>query len=130
MTKRYKKEFTELTAGGQKARLRTYEKERAERGTEQVLGRLVRDLAPSIKEIKDGAKSAYMRVAVWNAETKETDFMVISAYIAPDKVGTDYEAFYASLEKGDLVSIEFKQNGEYKNAYSVFLREKAKTKAS
>lgn len=123
MTKRFKKEFNQLTDQGQKARLNKYEEERAERGTEQVLGRLVRDLAPSIKEIEGGAKSAYMRLAVWNAETEKTDFMTISAYIAKDKVGGELEAFYASLKKGDLLSVEFKENGDFKNAYGVFLRQ-------
>lgn len=123
MTKRFKKEFNQLTDQGQKARLNKYEEERAERGTVQVLGRLVRDLAPAIKDIDGGAKSAYMRLAVWNAETETTDFMTISAYIAADKVGGELEAFYANLKKGDLLSVEYKENGEFKNAYGVFLRQ-------
>lgn len=122
MTKRFKKDFSELTEQGQKARLAKYEDERAKRGTEQVLGRLVRDLAPSIKEIAGDAKAAYIRLAVWDAEKQTTEFMTISAYIAPDKVGSDLENFYAGLKKGDLVSIEYKQSGEFKNAYNVFLR--------
>lgn len=129
-TVRFKKDFNDLTDSGKKARLRKYEEERAERGTQQDLARLVRDVAPSIKEIKDGAKSAYLRLAVWNAETQETDFFTVSAYIAPDKVGTAYEDFYAGLQKGDLVSVEYKKNGEFNNAYSVFLRQKAKKKSA
>lgn len=122
MTKRFKKEFNQLTDSGQKARLDKYEQEREERGTTQVLGRLVRDLAPSIKEIDGGAKAAYMRLAVYNTETEKTEFMTISAYIAPEKVGGDLEKYYASLKKGTLLSVEFKQNGEFKNAYGVFVR--------
>lgn len=123
MTKRFKKEFNQLTEAGQKARLNKYEEERAERGTTQALGRLVRDLAPSIKEIEGGAKAAYMRLAVWNPETEKTDFMTISAYIAPDKVGSELETFYSDLKKGDLLSVEYKENGEFKNAYGVFKRQ-------
>lgn len=123
MTKRFKKEFNQLSEAGQKARLNKYEEERSERGTTQALGRLVRDLAPSIKEIEGGAKAAYMRLAVWNAETEKTEFMTISAYIAPDKVGGELEAFYSDLKKGDLLSVEYKENGEFKNAYGVFKRQ-------
>lgn len=123
MTKRFKKDFAELTDQGQNARLKKYEEERAERGTVQVLGRLVRDLEPSIKDVADGAKAAYLRLAVWNADTQETDFMTISAYIAEDKVGGPLEDFYASLEKGQLLSVEYKENGEFKNAYNVFKRD-------
>lgn len=128
MTKRFKKDFNELTDQGQKARLQKYEDERAERGTVQVLGRLVSDLEPNIKEISDGAKSAYLRLAVWNKDTEETEFMTISAYIAPDKVGGELEQFYAGLNKGDLLSVEYKENKGYKNAYGIFLRKRNRSK--
>lgn len=123
-----KKAFNELTKSGQASRLKKYEKERAERGTTQVLGRLVRPLAPSIKPVKDGAKSAFMRLAVYNTETSKTDFMTVSAYIAADKVGGQLEDFYKSLNKGDLVSVEYKETNGFNNAYSVILRKPAKVK--
>lgn len=121
-----KKAFNELTPQGQKARLTKYAKEREERGTTQVLGRAVRDVAPSIKEVKDGAKCAYIRLAIYNKDTKETDFKTVSAYIAPDKVGGALEDYYASIQKGDLLSVEFKESNGYNNAYSVITRKKAK----
>lgn len=124
-----KKSFNELTKSGQAARLKKYEKERAERGTTQVLGRLVKDLAPSIKPVKDGAKSAFMRLAVYDVEAKTTSFMNVSAYIAADKVGGKLEEFYSSLNKGDLVSVEYKENNGFNNAYSIILRKKAKANA-
>ncbi len=119
-TKRFRKEFNELTDSGKAARLRKYEEERAERGTVRVLGRLVSK--PSVKEISGGAMNAYLVLAVYDKETEETDFITVSAYIAKDKVGTDLEAYYQNLEKGQLLSVEYKQNGDYKNAYGVFTR--------
>lgn len=118
-----KKAFKELGKSGQASRLKKYEKQREERGTKQVLARLVRDVAPGIKEIANNAKAAYLRLAVYNQEAKETKFITVSAYIGADKVGTDLEAFYAGLKKGNLVSVEYKETEGYNNAYGVFKRE-------
>lgn len=120
-TNRFKRDFNELSDSGQKARLRKYEEERAELGTTRVIGRLASDV--SVKEIAGGAKNAYLTVAVYNKDTEKTDFTTVSAYIAPEKVGSALEEFYNSLKKGQLVSVEYKENGNYKNAYGVFKRE-------
>lgn len=128
-----KKAFSELSDAGKKRRLAKYEAERAERGTDQLLGRLVRPVSLRATSKGDGSQSAYFTVAVWNANENKTDFVNMSGYVKP---GSDkLEAFYKGLTKGQLLSVEYKvvesdkidkMTGEPKtfiNAYSVMKRE-------
>ena len=117
-TERFKKPFNELTDAGKTRRLNIYEKERQERGTVQTLVRLVRK--PSFKDIKDDAKLAVLRVAEYNKEKDTTDFYTVTAYIAKDK--DKLLSFYQSLDKGQLVSIEYKESNGYKNVWNIFDR--------
>lgn len=113
-----KKKFSELTERGQKQRLAKYDKEREARGTTEVLARLVRPA--SIKDIADDAKLAVVRLAVYEKETNATKFFTASAYIAKGKEAL--QNFYASLEKGQLVSVEYKENKGYLNIYNMMDR--------
>lgn len=115
------KPFKELSKAGQTKRLNKYAAERAERGTERVLGRVVK--TPKLNTIKNGAKQAVIRLAMYDAEENTTTFENFLAYISSDKANdpdNNLVAYYKGLAQGDLVSIEFKKNGQYNNAYSVF----------
>lgn len=115
------KQFKELTAQGQKARLTKYAKQRAEYGAEQCLATLTRPV--SIKTNKDGvSKRASFHFAIYDKETKTTKFQLASAYIAEGKDAL--ENFYAGLAKGDLVSIEYKMQGNFMKLYSVMKRQR------
>lgn len=81
--------------------------------TTQSLARLVKPA--TIKSYDDGHKTAYFRLAINNK------FFTASAYIKPGK--TELEAFYASLEKGQLVSVEYVDNKGFLNIWSMFKRE-------
>lgn len=118
-----KKQFKELTAQGQKARLTKYAKQREELGTSNTLANLVRK--PTIKSLDNGANRVSFRLAIYNAETEKTDFVNASAYINPEKVGGELESFYASLDKGQLVSVDYKMNGDFMNVWSMFPRERS-----
>lgn len=122
-----KKNFNELTEQGKKARLTKYAKERAERGTVDMLARLVKPA--NIKEIANDNEMAVFRLAVYNKETGKTDFITASAFI---KKGKDkLKDYYTSLETGQLVSVEIKESNGYKNIYNMMSREtKKKTKAA
>lgn len=112
------KKFNELTETGKKQRLAKYEKEREARGTTEVLARLVRPA--KIKEISGDNKLAIFRFATYDKDAKETKFFNATAFI---KKGKDaLENFYASLEKGQLVSVEYKANGDYNNIYNLMDR--------
>lgn len=115
-----KKAFSELTEQGKKARLKKYEEERAARGTQESLVRLVQPA--TFKDIKGDAKLAVFRFAMFNKEAKKTEFFTASAYVAKEKVGGKLEAFYASLEKGQLVAVEWKENNGYNNIYDIIDR--------
>lgn len=117
-----KKQFKELTAKGQKARLTKYAKQREELGTLNTLANLVRK--PTIKSLDNGANLVSFRLAIYNAETEKTDFVNASAYINPEKVGGELESFYASLDKGQLVSVDYKMNGDFMNVWKMFTRER------
>lgn len=119
-----KKQFNELTERGQKQRLAKYEKERAERGTNETLARLVRPA--NIKEIKNGNKLAVFRFASYNKDTEETKYFTASAFIAKGKDAL--ENFYNSLAKGQLVSVEYKENNGYTNIYNLMDRSYADTR--
>lgn len=125
-TKRFEKPFDQLTENEKQERLALYEKERQERGTVQALVRLVRK--PSFKSIKGDATLAVMRVAEYNKEKDNTEFYTVTAYIAPKK--DKLLNFYQSLNKGQLVSIEYKESNGYKNVWNIFDRSYAdKSKA-
>jgi hypothetical protein len=113
-----KKKFNELTEKGQKQRLSKYQKEREARGTEETLARLVRPA--SIKPIKGDNKLAVFRFAAYSKETEETKFFTASAFIAKGK--DKLEEFYASLAKGQLVAVEYKENNGYTNIYNLMDR--------
>lgn len=112
------KKFNELTKRGQQQRLAKYEKERKARGTTEVLARLVRPAI--IKDIKGGNKLAVFRFASYDKDSKETKFFTASAFIAKGK--NALESFYASLVKGQLVSVEYKENNGYTNIYNLMDR--------
>lgn len=46
----------------------------------------------------------------------------MSAYIKPESVGGNLEQFYESLEKGQMLSVEYKKNNGFLNINRVFLR--------
>lgn len=114
-----KKNFSELTPKGQKARLNKYAKEREARGTEEVLARLVKPA--TIKTIKDDNKLAVFRLAVYNKIEKKSEFFTASAFIEKGK--ESLEKFYASLDKGQLVSVEYKKSNGYTNIYNMMTRD-------
>ena len=112
------KPFKELTPQGQTRRLNKYRKEYEERGTTQTLARIA--VPVRIKEIKDDNKLAVIRVAIYDKETKETAFKTMTAFI---KKGKDaLENFYASLQVGQLVSVEYKTSNGYNNIYNLMDR--------
>lgn len=119
-----KKRFNELTEQGQKQRLAKYQKEREARGTEETLARLVKPA--NIKPIKGDNKLAIFRLAAYNKDTEETKFFTASAFIAKGK--DSLEKFYASLAKGQLVAVEFKENNGYTNIYNMMDRSYADTR--
>lgn len=113
-----KKTFNELTPQGQTRRLNQYKKEHEARGTTQAL---VRAVAPAtFKDIAGGNKLAVFRFAEYNKETKEPKFFTATAFIKAGK--ESLEKWYASVEKGQLLSVEYKQNGEYTNIYNLIDR--------
>lgn len=119
--------FNELkTETGKQKRLDRYAKEREERGTVECLARLVRPA--KIKEIKDGNRQASVRLAIYNKEKKDSDFITASKFIEKGKDAL--EEFYASLTKGQLVSVEYKQTNGYNNIYSMMDRSYADNRKS
>ena len=119
-----KKPFSELTKQGQTRRLNEYAKEREARGTVETLARLVKPA--TFKEIKDGAQLAIFRLAINKKEAK-TEFMTATAYVAKGKDA--YMSFLESLEKGQLVSVEYKSVNGYNNIYNIIDRSSADKKA-
>lgn len=113
-----KKKFTELTEKGQQQRLAKYQKERESRGTQETLARLVKPA--NIKPIKGDNKLAIFRFAAYDKATEETKFFTASAFIAKGK--DKLEEFYASLAKGQLVAVEYKENNGYMNIYNLMDR--------
>lgn len=94
-----------------------YAAQRAARGTEEFLARLVKPCA--FKTTKDGAEIAIFRLARWDKEKQDTEFLTATAYI---KSGKDsLKNWYASLGKGQLVSVEMKR-GQYNNIFNMFDR--------
>lgn len=117
------KKFNELTEQGKKQRLAKYDKQRAERGTEEALVRLVND--PVIRDTKskdNKDRVAYFRFMEFDKTTNEKKWYNASAYIREGKVAL--EEYFASLKKGDLVAIEFKisEDGKYRNLWNVMDR--------
>lgn len=121
-----KKSFSELTERGQKQRLAKYEAERAQRGTQEALVRLVRPA--SFKDLKDGNRLAVFRLAKFDKVDNETKFFTATAFIKKGKEAL--EAWYASLPKGALVSVEFKENNGYTNIWSMIDRQYADTRSN
>jgi hypothetical protein len=113
-----KKKFNELTEKGQNQRLTKYQKERESRGTQETLARLVKPA--NIKPIKGDNKLAIFRFAAYDKTTEETNFFTASAFIAKGK--DKLEEFYASLAKGQLVAVEYKENNGYMNIYNLMDR--------
>ena len=124
-----KKAYAELTASGKAKRLAGYEKQRQELsekyGVEvnDCLANLVRPA--TITENANGSKTAVMRLAIYDAESKKTEFKTGTIYIAEDKVGTKFEDFIAGLEKGALLSVRYVTNDHGNmNIWSVFKRQR------
>lgn len=108
-------------------RLEIYEAQRQIRGTKQVLARVAQPVI--IKDIKGGARSAYIRLAI-NQKGQETEFKTMSQYIAPEKVDGAFEHFLANLEVGQLVSVEYKENKGWNNIYNIMVRDNKKAQAN
>ena len=119
-----KKKFNELTEKGQQQRLAKYQKEREARGTQETLARLVKPA--NIKDISGDNKLAVFRFAAYDKETDKTEFFTASAFIAKGK--EKLEDFYASLAKGQLVAVEYKDNNGYRNIYNLMDRAYADTR--
>lgn len=121
------KAYKDLTTAGKAKRLAKYDAERAELSkkygveVQDVLANLVRE--PSIKENSNGSKTAIMRLAIYNAEEKKTDFVTGTMYIAEGK--ESLEGFITSLGKGDLLSVRYVINDHGNmNIWSCFKRER------
>lgn len=74
---------------------------------------------PRIKDTKTGDKIALIPLVRYNPQSKKSEFTLGSAFIAKGKQSR--EDFYKSLEKGNLVKIDFKMNGQYMNIWKLFL---------
>lgn len=112
------KPFSQLSESGKKARLAKYEKERQARGTREALVRAVKPM--KFKALKNGDTLGVLRVAEYDKETNETKFYNVNAYIKTGK--TALKSFYESIQKGQLLSIEMKENEGYINAYQIIDR--------
>lgn len=124
-----KKNFAELTEAGKAKRLAKYDAERkamSEQYGVEVCDTLANLVRPAnIKDNANGSKTAILRLAIYNAETKETEFKTGTIYIAPEKVGQSYEDFIKSLEKGALLSVRYVINDHGNmNIWSVFKRQR------
>jgi len=130
-----KKAFAELTESGKAKRLAGYEKQKRalEAAYEEkhgksielhdTLANLVRPA--TIKENSNGSKTAILRLAIYDAEAKKTEFKTGTIYIAPEKVGEKFEGFISGLEKGALLSVRYYVNDHGNmNIWSVFKRER------
>ena len=114
--------FNELKRESDKIkRLQKYADADAELGTKTVLARVVK--SAKIKDLANGSKQAIIRVAIYDAATKETEFVNMFAYIAEGK--NTLENFYAGLTKGQLVSVQFKINNGFHNVYTMMDRSQA-----
>ena len=120
------KKFNELTKRGQEQRLAKYEAERQARGTQDAIGNVVKK--PTFKTLDNGATIATFRIAFTQKGVEGTQFENFNAYIKPEQ--DKLLAYYQSVGKGQLVSVEFKVNevdGKvYRNIWTMFNREKRK----
>lgn len=130
------KPFNQLTEEQKAERLAQYEAERKERGTRQELGRLA--TKPTFKENNDGGLTAVFRFAI-NKVNEDTEFLTMTQYVAKDKVESEFHNFLKGLEKGQLVSVEWKPNTftdkdgnqrEYNNVWRLMDRSYADNKKS
>lgn len=118
--------FNQLSEAEQQERLNKYEQERAARGTKQALVRLVKPA--TIKDIANGNQLAVFRFAEYNKETKEPKFFTATAFI---KAGKDsLKSWYQNLTKGQLLSLEYKEEGNYTNVYNLIDRSYADKRKS
>lgn len=113
--------FKNLTEKEQQEKLKQYEAQRKSRQTSEMFGRLVR--TPHFKPTANGDEQAIFRLAVYDHKTGKTDYHTFSAFVRKEK--SDLRAFYASLQRGDSVAIEYKINGGYNNVWKLMLRKKA-----
>lgn len=101
-----------------------YAAELAKYGREERLARVVSPA--TFKEITEGknkgSKMIYLNLAFYDTKTKKTEFHLASYFLRADKVGTPLEAYYAGLEKGQLLSVQYKMNGKYMNIFQTFPR--------
>lgn len=114
------KKFAELkTEKAKENRLEKYSKERESRGTEEKLCRLV--AKPIVKDTTDGQKSVALRLWVgYNKETKKDEYRWANAYIRNDQ--PKLLEFYSTLQKGQLLSVEYFMKDNFMNIYSAFKR--------
>ena len=117
------KPFAELkTEKARQNRLAKYAQQDAELGTVTKLARLVKPA--KINTLTNGAKQAIVRLAIYDNETKTTEYDNFFAYIAEGK--ESLEQFYAGLNKGQLVSCQYKVNNGFKNIYTLMIRNTVK----
>ena len=112
------KSFNTLTETEKAERLAAYAAQDAALGTVTKLARLVKPA--KINTLTNGAKQAIVRLAIYDNETKETTYDNFFAYIAEGK--ESLEQFYAGLNKGQLVSCQYKENNGFKNIYTLMIR--------
>ena len=110
--------FNTLSEAEKAERLAQYAQEDAKLGTKTVLARVVK--APKINDLKNGAKQAIIRLAVYDKNTKTTEYDNFFGYIVEGKEAL--ESFYANLTKGQLVSCQYKENGGFKNIFTLMDR--------
>lgn len=122
------KNFKELTKGGQTRRLAKYASERQELGEkygktiENSLFTIVRPATIKENAKNDGSKSAIFRLVHTTAD-KKSEFVTASAYIPAGKASL--EAYYASVAKGQLVTVDFvRSNGHFIQVWKMMNRER------
>ena len=118
--------FNTLTEVEKAEWLAAYAAEDAKLGTKTELARVVK--APKINELKNGAKQAIVRLAIYDKETKSTKYDNFFGYIAEGKDAL--EQFYAGLPKGQLVSCQYKVNNGFNNIYTLMIRNAAEKVAA
>lgn len=74
---------------------------------------------PSIKLTKTGDKIAMIPLVRYNPKTKKSEFTLGNAFIPKDNHAR--EEFYLSLDKRDLVKIDFTVKDQFTNIRKLFL---------
>lgn len=123
-----KKAFNELTKGGKTRRINAHEKDLAEKGWKEGIGRLVNE--PKWLQYENGDYGFVARYHLYNKHEKKSFFATGSRYVkhTAEKNGN----FLKTLHKGDLVNVEYAENGQFLKIMNIFDRrdsDKARQKA-